>query len=102
LIKAIDEIRTRVGKDKSQWELGKLQHVSYEHSPFSKTPLRPIFEEIRPMPGSHRTLNLAKFFYHKTPFNVKFGPIIRVVHDLGDSEKIWASMDTGIEQRSMT
>ena len=71
--------------------------MSYEHSPLSKSPLRIFFEEIRTIEGSRRTVSIACFFFHKDPYNVKFGPIIRIIHDMGDEEKVWGSMDTGTE-----
>ena len=42
------------------------------------------------------------FFYHKTPYIVKFGPVIRMISSLADSEKYWGAQDTGIEQRAMS
>lgn len=38
------------------------------------------------------------FFYHKEPYSVKFGPILRMINDMGDTTKFWGSMDTGVEQ----
>ena len=44
---------------------------------------------------------MAMYPYHKDPFNVQFGPIMRMICDLGDDTKIVGAMDTGVEQRAM-
>jgi len=54
------------------------------------------------MQGNRRTLNMGTFFYHNEPFNLKFGPVIRIIHDLGVEDKVWGCMDTGIEQRPLS
>ena len=85
--------------------------MDYDHSPFSKSPLRFFFEETRsiavtllfsPSQGNRRTPNIAVFFYHKSPYIVKFGPVIRMISSLADSDKYWGAQDTGLEQRAMS
>lgn len=49
LIKAIEDLEGRLGPDMTKWQLKNLQFVYYEHSPFSKSPLRLLFEEKRPL-----------------------------------------------------
>jgi hypothetical protein len=67
--------------------------------PFGKTPIRKLFEETRSMEGSRHTPNVAIYFYHKSPYSPKFGPIIRLIADMANEQSILASLDTGIEQR---
>ena len=43
---------------------------------------------------------MAIFFYHEETYSIKFAPIIRMITDLGDENKIFGSMDTGVEQRA--
>ena len=67
--------------------------------PFGKSFLKKIFEETKLQPGNRRTPNVAIYFFHKTPYQPKFGPIIRMIVDMGDDTRILAAGDTGIEQR---
>ncbi len=61
----------------------------------SKTPLRPFFEEVRPQEGTRRTLNVAIFFYHKGLYLPIAGPIMRLITDMKDDDKVLSILDTG-------
>lgn len=98
-IKALEDLAGRLGPDMSTWTLEKLQMIHYEHVPLSKTPFKKLYETIRPMAGNRRTPNVAIYFFHKTPYSPRFGPIIRLIADMNDQAKVYAALDTGIEQR---
>ena len=51
------------------------------------------------MEGNRHTPNVAIYFFHKTPYSPRFGPIIRLIADMNEPKEIFAAMDTGIEQR---
>lgn len=76
-----------------------MQIIEYEHVPLSKSPFKKLFEEKRPMAGSRRTPNVAVYFFHKSPYSPKFGPIIRLIADMGNDQAVLAALDTGIVQR---
>jgi hypothetical protein len=76
-----------------------LQTIQYEHIPLSKSPFKFLYETVRPMAGSRRTPNVAIYFFHKTPYSPRFGPVIRMISDLADDNKIYAALDSGTEQR---
>eukprot|EP00347_Sterkiella_histriomuscorum_P009270 403341851 len=99
-IKALDDIQSRLGPYQFNWKLMNLQEVVYDHSPFSKSPLRLLFEEQRPARGSRRTNNLALYFYHKTPYSARFGSVIRMITDMNVEGKVVGAFDTGLEQRA--
>lgn len=52
------------------------------------------------MQGSRRTPNVAIYFFHKSPYSPRFGPIIRMIADMAEQTGMLASLDTGIEQRA--
>lgn len=53
------------------------------------------------MKGNRRTPCVAIYFYHKDPYEPKYGPIMRLISDLADTTKIVGAMDTGTEQRPL-
>ena len=53
-----------------------------------------------PQAGSRRTPNVALFFYHKGNYRPMAGPIIRMISDMADDQKILAILDTGTEMRA--
>lgn len=40
------------------------------------------------------------YFYHKAPYEAKFGSVIRMITDIGDHSKVIGAFDTGLEQRA--
>ena len=76
--------------------------MRYEHVPFSKTPLKPLFERQMPQAGNRRTPNVAISFYHKGPYRPQAGPIIRLIADMSDENNILAVLDTGTEMRALS
>ena len=43
---------------------------------------------------------VALYFFHKSPYEPKFCPIIRIITDFGNNKTMLGAMDTGVEQRS--
>ena len=65
LAKAIEDIESRLGIDiESNWRMGDLIKVRFEHNPFSDTPLRGWFEQVREHSGNRRTPSMQSYFYH--------------------------------------
>jgi len=70
--------------------------------PFSLTPLQYFFEINRPIAGSRRTINIACYFLHESPFEVTFGPVLRIIMDLGKQDHMEYAMDVGIETQTLS
>lgn len=42
-------------------------------------------------------MSIGVFFFHKGSYVVKFGPVIRLINDMGEKFKLWGILDAGIE-----
>lgn len=51
------------------------------------------------MAGNRHTPNVAIYFFHKTPYSPRFGPVIRMISDMSEPGFVYAALDTGLEQR---
>lgn len=51
------------------------------------------------MAGNRHTPNVAIYFFHKTPYSPRAGPVIRMISDLSEPNFVYAALDTGLEQR---
>lgn len=45
---------------------------------------------------------MALYFFHKSPYEPKFCPIIRIISDFGNTDTMLGAMDTGVEQRAFS
>ena len=44
-------------------------------------------------------MSVAFSFYQQAPYQPRFGPVIRLISDMGVDDKVFGVMDTGTEQR---
>ena len=98
LAKAIQDLELRLGpyqQHDNNWRLGNLVKVRLEHSPFSETPLRSLFEEWRDHNGNRRTPTMQMHFYQSAgkKFMVQAGAVFKMVVDMNEPTSAFFAMD---------
>jgi len=88
------------GKDRKEWTWGKVHQIEFvnpiRRSGFGKSLLG---SGMLPMGGSRETLYCAWYDYNR-PFDVVLSASLRMVADLGDSDKVVAVLPGGVCSRT--
>ena len=53
-------LQGKLGEDMTTWSYGRLHRHSYVHIPFSKTPLKKLYERSYSAKGSRFTVHVSK------------------------------------------
>lgn len=94
--KAIEDIEGRLGPyEGTNWRMGNLVKVKYEHNPLSETILRSYFEQIRESSGNKRTPKMNMSFYHVEghKYTVTGGSAFKMISDFSEPTSGYFAMD---------
>ena len=98
LNESVEFLKSEFGPNQADWKWGKLHNIEYEHSPFSSTPLRFLFNRYTEAPGSAHSVNVGKWFYtmfeKEKRFHADHVPVLRIGFDFGTNEGYY-SLETG-------
>ena len=64
-VKAKHFLEENVSSKKEDWTWGRLHVNSYEHLPWSKTPLKMFYQRDVPVGGNENTINVSVWFKKK-------------------------------------
>ena len=95
--KAVQDVEERLGPyTDSNWRMGDLIKIKFEHSPMSNVPLlSSFFEQIREHSGSRRSPNMYYSFFHYdgTRYQNRAGTVFRMTSDFSEPTSGYFSSD---------
>jgi len=97
LDRALRELESRYGKDRSRWRWGRAHQAFGEHRPFGAVAYLASFFNVEvPSPGGNYTLNRGKAeFGEEPPFANKHAASFRAIYDFTDLERSLYIQTTG-------
>jgi len=95
---AVDDLKTRYGRDMLRWRWGEAHFSKSTHRPFSNVaPLRRLFEVNVPTPGDAFTVNVGRnsLSDSRTPYANGHAASLRAIYDLADLNRSLFVHSTG-------
>lgn len=95
---ALDDLKTRYGRDPQRWRWGDAHFAQSSHRPFSNVALlRPLFEAQVPTPGDTYTVNVGRnnLANAKEPYANVHAASLRAIYDLADLDRSMFMHSTG-------
>ena len=95
---ALDDLKTRYGRDPQRWRWGEAHFAQSTHRPFSNVaPLRRLFEAQAPTPGDAYTVNVGRnnLANAKEPYANSHAASLRAIYDLADLNRSLFVHSTG-------
>ena len=100
ILKSFDEtwdyLQKRIGPNITEWKWGKIHHNHYPHTPFSQTPLKPLFHRSHPMIGNGRTVGNSVIRAEADDLNGVVSSNLRMVVSMKPGDTSYAVIDTGV------
>lgn len=97
LARALKDLETLRGPDRTKWRWGDVHIAVNEHRPFGQMPqLAPFFNVEVPSPGGDETLNRGKSDWGSArPFANRHASSMRAIYDFADLERSVFMLPTG-------
>ncbi len=94
---ALEDLRSRYGKDMNAWRWGEAHRATFSHTPFGFIPgLSSLFGFSHEIGGGNATIQRAAYRYSNTnPFAAVHGSGYRGIYDMGAEEKSLYMASTG-------
>lgn len=94
---ALEDLRSRYGKDMDAWRWGDAHRATFSHTPFGFIPgLSSLFGFSHEIGGGNATIQRAAYRYSNTnPFAAVHGSGYRGIYDMGAEEKSLFMASTG-------
>lgn len=97
LARALTDLESQLGPDRSKWRWGDVHVAVNEHRPFGQVPqLARFFNVEVPSPGGDETLNRGKSDWGSSrPFANRHASSMRAIYDFADLERSLFMLPTG-------